>query len=1324
MSLTQTPRPTTNDLWASAAAELSDKDRENINFSCPDKLGILFDLLELTTRSKQECIKKRWRYARKSGETIIFVDLFTKMAKWIDLFKQVGDTAVQYDPVHAALPWAGVRFLLQIAVNDIDKYAFVVESATSIAEIICRYAIFEDVYLQSPSAATNELQRALTKFYAAIMTYLSKARSYFDQNTAARRLKSGLLPQSGINLSFDAIATAQETVDRCSSMVRTQNQINQHAELKRLLKCIDGPVERMSVDLASLTDGFEILSGTGQWLLSDPLFNKWKKESVSSILWLHGVPGSGKSKLVSIVIEDAKMAFQKGHYPAPVFFYCSRNTAEPTRSNPDVIMASIARQLSSTEPGCPLLPPTVAAYKKRETEGFASGSLSIDESCALIIQLAKQFPISTIVIDALDECDPEKRADLLEALESILRKSTSLVKIFVSSRDDQDIVWHLRSYPNLELSSDKNKDDIISFIQKETGLLIQRGKLLRWSTDKENLKTKIIEIVTKDASGMFRWASLQLQSLCSLQTDEAIQERLGRLPPKLEELYLELYERLTATAANADRKIATGAFSWLLCAQRTLKSKEFLAALSNTVQGKASKLTIEQVLHLCSNLVIYDRTLDVFRFAHLSVREFLEKRPEYTTVATNSLAAETSLLNVLGAAESVATRRFLVDLSSDLSKSLGSSELTPYSTVYWASHCQLAATKRTNGTLKEMLYHFFSTESDTGSAFMAWAVRLKKYFQEYSIRWELRQKLLDTEANQDGALFIASCFDFQEFASLPALCQEGARNKRSKKALEVAAAYGNCRFISEIIRDKETRIEEQVVKAAAGNYRNGKEVMKLLLEQRGADVVITEAVVTAAAENNKSGEKVMKLLLEKRRADMVITEAVFLAAAGNRGNGREVMKLLLEKRGADIVITEAVVKAVADRFDQEIMKLLLEQRGADMVITEAVVKAVAERFDQEIMELLLEQRGADIVITEAVVKAAVGNSGNGREVMKLLLEKRGADMVITEAVVKAVAERFDQEIMKLLLEQRGADIVITEAVVKAAAGNSGNGREVMKLLLEKRRAEVVITEAVVEAAAGNSGNGREVMKLLLEKRRAEVVITEAVVEAAAGNSRNGGEVMMLLLVKRGADVVITDSVVQLVAKKFGREAILTLLEKSKEDVAIALDVVRWIARGYGRTAIQILVTKQWAEKEVPEFLQECLHRSSHEDDQFAQFYNAAKTGDERVIRELLGQEVDPEIKNSRDVSPLWIAASCGRFKVVQLLLDTRVVNVNSKSRSGRTPVSVARAFGHNDIAHLLVQAGDSHVTVDDSDEEIMNRLPQDKLIERRLYKKGKSVNTE
>lgn len=103
-----------NDLWALAAGKLSDEDRSNIDINQPDKLNVLSELLALTENARQECIKKKWRYTRKSGETVIIMDLFGKLIRWIDLFKEVGDSVVQYDPVHAALPWAGVRFLLQV----------------------------------------------------------------------------------------------------------------------------------------------------------------------------------------------------------------------------------------------------------------------------------------------------------------------------------------------------------------------------------------------------------------------------------------------------------------------------------------------------------------------------------------------------------------------------------------------------------------------------------------------------------------------------------------------------------------------------------------------------------------------------------------------------------------------------------------------------------------------------------------------------------------------------------------------------------------------------------------------------------------------------------------------------------------------------------------------------------------------------------------------------------------------------------------------------------------------------------------------------------
>ena len=218
----------------------------------------------------------------------------------------------------------------------------------------------------------------------------------------------------------------------------------------------------------------------------------------------------------------------------------------------------------------------------------------------------------------------------------------------------------------------------------------------------------------------FRWASLQLQSLCSVRTDEAIRERLGQLPQKLEDLYLELYEKLTKTSANADREVTINAFSWLLCAQRTLKSGEFLAALSMTPRRQFNLLTKEHILEMCSNMVVFDSALDTFRFAHLSVREFLEKRPEYTKEATNAVAAETYLLDVLSAVDNPTTKRFLSEYRQGSSNSTLSPDLRRYSTVYWAPHCQLAANRKTAGLLNDFPYHFLSNESDPKSVVVVW----------------------------------------------------------------------------------------------------------------------------------------------------------------------------------------------------------------------------------------------------------------------------------------------------------------------------------------------------------------------------------------------------------------------------------------------------------------------------------------------------------------------------------------------------------------------------------------------------------------------------
>ncbi|KAI9827412.1 MAG: hypothetical protein M1819_006953 [Sarea resinae] len=106
--------------------------------------------------------------------------------------------------------------------------------------------------------------------------------------------------------------------------------------------------------------------------------------------------------------------------------------------------------------------------KKKEADkhGMEPAKLTVDESVALILSLTATSP-ATIIIDALDECQPGRRFDLLSALGRVMKESANLVKIFVSSRDDTDIVIGLKGFPNIFINADDNSGDIIDFIDSE-----------------------------------------------------------------------------------------------------------------------------------------------------------------------------------------------------------------------------------------------------------------------------------------------------------------------------------------------------------------------------------------------------------------------------------------------------------------------------------------------------------------------------------------------------------------------------------------------------------------------------------------------------------------------------------------------------------------------------------------------------------------------------------------------------------------------------------------------------------------------------------------
>lgn len=175
--------------------------------------------------------------------------------------------------------------------------------------------------------------------------------------------------------------------------------------------------------------------------------------------------------------------------------------------------------------------PTANAFTRRREEADKDGSdverLDISETIEKIIDALGEMPV-TIIIDALDECRSDQRHQLLRALDVLLEESAHLVKVFVSSRDDVDIVLRLQKHPNIYIKIDDNKDDIEKFIQLEIQKAQSDRRMLKGTVSPE-LTRLITETLARKAGGMYV-VFLNLQIHEANKTQVSLGESTNREP--------------------------------------------------------------------------------------------------------------------------------------------------------------------------------------------------------------------------------------------------------------------------------------------------------------------------------------------------------------------------------------------------------------------------------------------------------------------------------------------------------------------------------------------------------------------------------------------------------------------------------------------------------------------------------------------------------------------------------------------------------------------------------------------------------------------------
>lgn len=183
------------------------------------------------------------------------------------------------------------------------------------------------------------------------------------------------------------------------------------------------------------------------------------------------------------------------------YFYC--NYKEELRRDPASILRSLIKQLCLRSPNSNFPAPVQAVYTQRKQDSDLANLLSTTECKALLVKLAAGFPRTTIVLDALDECEPTTRESLFDALDSVVAEATTNpVKVFVTSRDDADLRKRFVSRPNVYIQDRDNSADIACYVRTEIAECIRRGKLLDGQVSAE-LQDRVVRVLEAGANGMY-----------------------------------------------------------------------------------------------------------------------------------------------------------------------------------------------------------------------------------------------------------------------------------------------------------------------------------------------------------------------------------------------------------------------------------------------------------------------------------------------------------------------------------------------------------------------------------------------------------------------------------------------------------------------------------------------------------------------------------------------------------------------------------------------------------------------------------------------------
>ncbi|KAL2272435.1 hypothetical protein FJTKL_06560 [Diaporthe vaccinii] len=595
----------------------------------------------------------RLRRMRRIGG---FIEAMRQLGESIEVFVNANDLV--------CFIWGPIKFLLGIAKTHVESFDKLLDVYEKVGSIIPGLMAYRSMLEKHPPLAT-----VLEDYYSDILRFHEAALKVFARPTWKKLFKAAwktfdtefqpllqslanrreLLESEKGSASLYEISKAREEMaarHEAKKQELRRDEIEKHKWRLLQIKAQLGAADYQQ-DLEMAAEARNV-TNSGDWVLQSPTFKHWADKAATrhSVLYVHGIPGAGKTTLVSSIIANLLDENSNNNDDQPTmitYFYMKHK--QPEKDTHNGLLRAMMEQIVSRD--CVLSDHLFDKFTS--VEGMQLRSAKCLEP--LIATALETYQQSFIVVDGLDEAAPGEAAKSLKWLLSLanggIKEPTASVRILCSGRRDGIMDSLLSDQPAIALESiPEHNTDILSYCK-------HMGAEIRQSLDiSSTMEDEIISKVASQANGMFLYARVVLDNLLGQITLHDLKRELepDTFPKEIDQAYERVAIRMLQDAPPAARQSALKILGWVTCAARPLRWREIQSIFcidveSNTMDYEERRLRVS-CKKLCGSLIDVHQVLyghpgpdDIVTVVHGSAREYLVQKPWINIALEHAQAA-------------------------------------------------------------------------------------------------------------------------------------------------------------------------------------------------------------------------------------------------------------------------------------------------------------------------------------------------------------------------------------------------------------------------------------------------------------------------------------------------------------------------------------------------------------------------------------------------------------------------------------------------------------------------------------------------------------